>query len=152
MSSKAVTERDGKSTAPTMREPATETTAARGKGVAWGWPSRNKLIATYGDGANTGLDFEGAVGDPILAAANGKVTLVTNTLRGYGNLAVLKHEGGFVSVYAHASKILVAEGQMVMRGQKIAEIGASDSHRPKLHFEIRIDGKRTDPARYLPPL
>lgn len=139
----------GKSAPPTAESPI-EAPAAAGKSIMWGWPSRNKLTTTYEDGTNTGLDFEGAVGDPILAAASGKVTLVTNTLRGYGNLVVLKHEGGFVSVYAHASKVLVAEGQMVSRGQKIAEIGTSDSHQPKLHFEIRVDGKPTDPARYLP--
>ena len=150
-SSKPAPASDKKATAAT-REPSAETSAAPAKSIAWAWPSRNKLSATYGDGTNTGLDFEGAIGDPILAAANGKVTLVTNTLRGYGNLIVLKHEGGFVSVYAHASKVLVAEGQLVSRGQKIAEIGTSDSHRPKLHFEIRVDGKPTDPARYLPPL
>jgi len=118
--------------------------------VDWGWPTSNKLTAPFSDGGNKGLDFSGAVGDSILAAASGKVTLVTNSLRGYGNLIVVKHNATYLSVYAHNSRMLVTEGQSVSKGQKIAEIGNTDSDHPKLHFEIRREGKPVDPAKFLP--
>lgn len=118
--------------------------------IAWAWPTSNKVVATFSDGSNKGFDFEGKPGDPVLAAASGKVTLVTNSLRGYGNLIVVKHNASYLSVYAHNSKMLVKEGQSIAAGQKIAEIGSSDSDRPKLHFEIRREGKPVDPGKYLP--
>ena len=112
--------------------------------------SANKPTTLFSEGSNKGIKFDGAVGDPVLAAASGKVTLVTNSLRGYGNLIVVKHNTMWLSVYAHNSKMLVTEGQAVTKGQKIAEIGSSDSDRPNLHFEIRREGKPVDPAKYLP--
>ena len=119
--------------------------------LSWVRPSRNRLLSPYLEGINRGVDFDGAIGDPIVAATAGKVTLVTNALRGYGNLVVIKHDADYISVYKHASKILVREGQVVAAGQKIAEIGSSDSDRPKLHFEIRKSGRPVDPAKLLPP-
>lgn len=128
--------------------------AAKGasqKPIVWARPTQNKVLSPYLEGVNRGVDFDGEVGDAIVAAAAGKVTLVSNALRGYGNLVVIKHNANCISVYTHASKILVHEGDHVAKAQKIAEIGRSDSDRPKLHFEIRIDGKPVDPAKYLPP-
>lgn len=119
-------------------------------GIDWAWPSSNKVVATFGEGSSKGIDFEGKTGDPVLVAASGKVTLVTNSLRGYGNLIVVKHNATYLSVYAHSSKMLVTEGQTVSRGQKIAEIGNTDSDHPTLHFEIRREGKPVDPAKFLP--
>ncbi len=118
--------------------------------IIWAWPTSNKVTAPFNEGSNKGLDFNGAIGDPVLAAASGKVTLVTNSLRGYGNLIVIKHNTGYLSVYAHNSKMLVKEGQSVAKGQKIAEVGSTDSDRPNLHFEIRREGKPVDPAKFLP--
>ena len=118
--------------------------------IDWAWPSKNKVTETFSDGSNKGLDFDGSTGEPVMAAAAGKVTLVTNSLRGYGNLIVVKHNTTFLSVYAHNSKMLVSEGQTVTKGQKIAEIGESDADHPKLHFEIRREGKPVDPGKYLP--
>ncbi len=117
----------------------------------WAWPSTNKVSETFSEGSNKGLNFSGKIGEPVLAAAAGKVTLVTNSLRGYGNLIVIKHNTQYLSVYAHNSKMLVSEGQSIARGQKIAEIGSSDTDQPKLHFEIRREGKPVDPSKYLPP-
>lgn len=118
--------------------------------IDWAWPTANKVTTSFSEAGNKGLDFNGTVGDSVLAAASGKVTLVTNSLRGYGNLIVIKHNATYLSVYAHNSKMLVTEGQTVSKGQKVAEIGSSDSDHPNLHFEIRREGKPVDPAKYLP--
>ena len=93
----------------------------------------------------------GKSGDPVLAAEEGKVILANNTLRGYGNMIVVKHSATLISVYAHNSKMLVKEGQNVTKGQKIAEMGNTDADQVKLHFEVRLQGKPVDPLKYLPP-
>ncbi len=129
-------------------QPAAKATVA--SDIDWAWPSSSKVTTPFSDGGSKGLDFDGKLGDPVLAAAAGKVTLVTNSLRGYGNLIVVKHNASYLSVYAHNSKMLVAEGQTVTRGQKIAELGSTDTDRPNLHFEIRREGKPVDPAKFLP--
>ena len=71
-------------------------------------------------------------------------------LRGYGKLIIIKHNNTYLSVYAHNRELLVREGQRVNKGQKIAEMGNSDTNRIALHFEIRRLGKPVDPLRYLP--
>jgi lipoprotein NlpD len=100
--------------------------------------------------ANKGLDFGGRAGDPVLAAGDGKVVYAGSGLRGYGELVIVKHNTTFLSAYAHNRRILVKEGQQVTRGQKIAELGNTDSDAVKLHFEIRKQGKPIDPMLYLP--
>ncbi|TRZ66166.1 MAG: LysM peptidoglycan-binding domain-containing protein [Rhodocyclaceae bacterium] len=119
--------------------------------VEWAWPANGKLIANFVEGSNKGLDIAAAAGEPVLAAASGKVILVSSALRGYGNFVIVKHTTAYLSVYAHNSRILVKEEQQVTKGQKIAEIGSSDSDQPKLHFEIRHQGKPVDPLKFLPP-
>ena len=89
-------------------------------------------------------------GDPVLAASDGKVVYAGSGLRGYGELVIVKHNATFLSAYAHNRKILVKEGQQVTKGQKIAEMGNTDSETVKLHFEIRKQGKPIDPMLYLP--
>jgi lipoprotein NlpD len=86
----------------------------------------------------------------VLAAAEGKVVYAGAGLRGYGNLIILKHNNTFLSAYAHNKSLLVKEDQTVKKGQKIAEMGDSDSDRVKLHFEVRRQGKPVDPMKYLP--
>jgi lipoprotein NlpD len=71
-------------------------------------------------------------------------------LRGYGNLVIVKHNDTYLSAYAHTSRILVSEQEVVKAGQKIAEIGSTGTDKVKLHFEIRRNGKPVDPLRYLP--
>jgi lipoprotein NlpD len=117
----------------------------------WVWPGAGKVLATFNDNTNKGVDLAGAIGDPVLAAGSGKVVYVGAGLRGYGNMVILKHNNAFLSAYAHNSEVLVKEGQSVQKGQKIAALGNSDSDRPKLHFEIRRQGKPVDPLKYLPP-
>jgi lipoprotein NlpD len=118
--------------------------------VDWAWPGAGKLVAGFVEDKNKGIDLVGKIGDPVLAAAAGKVILVSNALRGYGNFVIIKHNNAFLSVYAHNSRILVKEEQSVSRGQKIAEVGNSDTDQPKLHFEIRRQGKPVDPTKFLP--
>lgn len=118
--------------------------------LEWVWPANGKLIANFVEGSNKGVDIAAATGEPVLAAAAGKVILVSSALRGYGNFVIIKHNATYLSVYAHNSRILVKEEQQVTKGQKIAEIGNSDSDQPKLHFEIRHQGKPVDPLKFLP--
>lgn len=116
----------------------------------WAWPASGKVMANFVEGSNKGLDIAGAIGEPVLAAASGKVILVSSALRGYGNFVIVKHNAAYLSVYAHNSRVLVKEEQQVAKGQKIAEIGSSDSDQPKLHFEVRHQGKPVDPLKFLP--
>ncbi|TBR14673.1 MAG: LysM peptidoglycan-binding domain-containing protein [Rugosibacter sp.] len=116
----------------------------------WIWPTNGKILEPFADGSSKGLDIAGKLGDPVLAAADGVVSYAGAGLRGYGNLVVLRHNATWLSVYAHNSKILVKEKQTVKRGQKIAEIGSSDAESPRLHFEIRQQGKPVDPQKILP--
>lgn len=125
--------------------------AAVEEGVEWGMPTRGKVIADYSKSANRkGVDIAGSQGQPILASASGKVVYSGSGLRGYGKLVIIKHNATFLSAYAHNNRLLVKEGQSVRKGQKIAEMGNSDTDQVKLHFEIRRMGKPVDPAKYLP--
>jgi len=119
--------------------------------VDWGWPARGKVVAGFSEATNKGLDIAGNLGDPVSASAPGRVVYSGSGLRGYGKLVIIKHNKTFLSAYAHNKDILVKEGQSVVKGQKIAEVGNTDSDTPKLHFEIRKLGKPVDPAKYLPP-
>ena len=119
--------------------------------VEWGWPVRGKVLAGFSEASNKGLDIAGKLGDPVIASAPGRVVYSGSGLRGYGKLVIIKHNKTYLSAYAHNKDILVKEGQNVIKGQKIAEIGSSDTDAPKLHFEIRKLGKPVDPATYLPP-
>ena len=119
-------------------------------GGQWKWPASGTVIAGFNESSNKGLDIGGAVGEPVYAAAAGKVVYAGSGLRGYGKLIVIKHNQEYNSVYAHNDKLLVKEDDQVTQGQKIAELGSSEADRPKLHFEIRKQGKAVDPTGYLP--
>lgn len=117
----------------------------------WGWPASGKILAKFSDSQNAkGMDIGGKAGQPVLAAAAGKVVYSGSGLRGYGKLIIIKHNKTFLSAYAHNSQILVKEGQVVPKGFKIAEMGGSDADQVELHFEIRQLGKPVDPMKYLP--
>ena len=120
--------------------------------VDWSWPARGKIVTGFSEAANLkGIDIAGASGQPVAASAGGKVVYAGTGLRGYGKLIIVKHNGTYLSAYAHNKEILVKEGQQVAKGQKIAEMGNTDADQVKLHFEIRRHGKPVDPLRYLPP-
>jgi len=133
--------------------PASASTAAAGGDDApnWIWPVPGPVLAGFDELKNKGLDLGGKAGDPVLAAADGRVVYVGAGLRGYGNLIILKHNNTYLTAYAHNQSLLVKEDQSVRKGQKIAEMGSSDSDRVKLHFEVRRQGKPVDPLKYLPP-
>jgi lipoprotein NlpD len=114
------------------------------------WPNNGALLASFDDVKNKGIDISGAAGDPVLASADGRVVYAGAGLRGYGNLVILKHNNTYLTAYAHNQKLLIKEDQTVKKGQKIAEMGSSDSDRVKLHFEVRRQGKPVDPSKYLP--
>lgn len=117
--------------------------------IDWSWPTTNKLTASF-SANNKGMEFTGKSGDAILAAADGKVVYAGNGLRGYGELVIVKHNATYLTAYGHNRKILVKEGQSVKRGQKIAEMGNTDTDKVKLHFELRKQGNPINPASYLP--
>ena len=129
--------------------PAASPAAAGDEDVAFSWPASGALLAGFDEVRNKGYDIAGKAGDPVLAAADGRVVYAGAGLRGYGNLIILKHNNTFLTAYAHNQALLVKEDQTVRRGQKIAEMGNTDADRVKLHFEIRRQGKPVDPARYL---
>ena len=118
--------------------------------VAWIWPGKGAVLAEFNEAKNKGVDIGGAAGDPVFAAADGKVVYAGAGLRGYGNLIILKHNATFLTAYAHNQALLVKEDQVVKKGQKIAAMGSSDTDHVKLHFEIRRQGKPVDPMKYLP--
>jgi lipoprotein NlpD len=135
--------------------PAKEETAAvtdpDEEGLEWGMPATGKVIGEFSESANRkGVDIAGKKGQAVVASASGKVVYSGSGLRGYGKLIIIKHNKTFLSAYAHNDQVLVKEGQSVSKGQKIAEMGSSDSDQVKLHFEIRKFGKPVDPAQYLP--
>jgi lipoprotein NlpD len=114
------------------------------------WPVKGKVLAEFAEPRRKGIDIDGKPGDPIVAAAPGHVTYIGSGIPGMGKLVVLKHDNGFITVYAHNRNILVKEKQAVARGQQIAELGSTDSERPKLHFQIRKGAAAVDPLLYLP--
>jgi len=116
----------------------------------WLWPAAGKVIGGFAEGSSKGIDLSGRIGDPVVASAAGKVIYAGSGIRGYGNLLILQHAPGVSSVYAHNSKLLAREGQQVAKGAKVAELGSTDTDQPKLHFEIRRQGKPVDPLKYLP--
>ncbi len=118
--------------------------------IPWLWPTAGKVVETFDDPRNKGIDIAGVEGASVQAAADGEVVYVGSAVRGYGNLVIVRHSDEFITAYAHNRKVLVAEKQAVKRGQAIAELGRSDADRPKLHFEIRHQGKPVDPLKYLP--
>ncbi|MBP0600850.1 peptidoglycan DD-metalloendopeptidase family protein [Herbaspirillum sp. LeCh32-8] len=116
----------------------------------WMWPTQGKS-APSGDSYKKGIDILGSEGQPVMAAAAGKVTYAGHGIRGYGNMVIIKHTPTLLSVYAHNKTIAVKEGQTVTRGQQIATMGNSDTSRVKLYFEIRRNGKPVNVMAMLPP-
>ncbi|RJG00468.1 peptidoglycan DD-metalloendopeptidase family protein [Noviherbaspirillum sedimenti] len=118
-------------------------------GISWIWPTDGRIVGSF-DGTKKGIDIGGKSGQPVVAAAGGKVMYAGSGIRGYGNLVIVKHTNNLLSAYAHNKTILVKEGQTVGKGDRIAEMGNTDADAVKLHFEIRQQGKPVDPAKFLP--
>ncbi len=135
--------------------PAAPASAVAGRtgdeAIDWAWPAGGPVIAVFDEGRGVkGVSIGGDAGAPVLAAADGRVVYAGSGLRGYGNLVIVKHNNTYLTAYAHNQKLLVREDQVVRRGQLIAEMGASDADRVKLHFEVRRMGKPVDPVQLLP--
>ena len=135
-------------TAPKVETPAKPAEPAVAEALDLVWPTDGKLVAGF-DAKRKGIDISGKLGQPVLAASAGQVSYV-GSMRGYGNLVIVRHNENFLSAYAHNKSIVVKEGQTVARGQKIAEMGNTDSDSVKLHFEVRQQGKPVDPTKFLP--
>jgi lipoprotein NlpD len=118
--------------------------------VNWMWPAQGAVVGSFEDTRSKGVAIGGKLGDPVYAAADGRVVYAGSGLRGYGNLVIIKHNETLLTAYAHNQALLVREDQVVRRGQKIAEMGSSDTDRVKLHFEVRRRGKPIDPTKVLP--
>ncbi len=118
--------------------------------INWMWPAAGPVATGFDETRSKGLAITGKAGDPVLAAADGRVVYAGSGLRGYGNLVIVKHNATYLTAYAHNQTLLVKDEQVVRRGQKIAEMGSSDAERVQLHFEIRRQGKPIDPQRLLP--
>lgn len=135
-------------------QPATDaqasSTLAEGS-VSFAWPVSGPILSRFDDNSNKGLNIGGTAGEPVKAAASGRVVYAGNGLRGYGNLIIIKHDATYLTAYAHNRALMVKEGDSVTRGQKIAEMGSTDAPRVMLHFEVRQQGKPVDPMKYLPP-
>lgn len=138
-------------TPPATPGAASDSNAGASGNVAFAWPVRGPLLGTFNDSTNKGVNIGGAAGDPVKASADGRVVYAGNGLRGYGNLIIIKHDATYLTAYAHNRSLMVKEGDAVTKGQKIAEMGNSDSDRVMLHFEVRRQGKPVDPLKYLPP-
>ena len=144
---------------PTVQKPAvmptapaipTQTVTNTVAGLQWAKPSPNRILTAFNpDQGIKGLRYDGKVGDPVYAAAAGQVVYAADGLKEYGNLVLIKHINGYVTAYAHNSKMLVKSGQNVTAGQKIAEMGATGTTRPMLEFQIRLNGKAIDPTSIL---
>jgi murein DD-endopeptidase MepM/ murein hydrolase activator NlpD len=142
--------------APVETAPASADTPAKAmpdkstEKVAFNWPVKGTVIRKHGEKSAKGIDIAGKLGEAVLATADGSVTYIGMGLRGYGNLIVVRHDSGFLSVYAHVRKILVKENDRVKRGQTIAELGDTEADRPKLLFQLRQGRNSLDPQKYLP--
>lgn len=142
---------------PATSGPAASATTGSGASAAaaesqanWVWPAAGRVLQSFEPGKTKGMTLSGTLGDPIIAVSDGKVIFSGQGPRGYGNLIIIKHPGDLLSVYAHNRAVLVKEGASVVRGQRIAELGDTDSDRPKLHFEVRRQGRPIDPIQMLP--
>ena len=138
-----------------MAEPAAEPKIeavkpdAPAPGIRLSWPAKGKVVEDFVDGKSKGIDIAGKLGDPIQAAGDGRVVYAGNSLRGYGNLVIVKHDNTYLTAYAHNRNLLVKEGDAVRKGQKIAEMGDTDANSVRLHFELRVNGKPVDPLPFL---
>lgn len=117
-------------------------------GIRLSWPAKGKVTEDFSE-KTKGIDIAGKLGEPVTAASDGKVVYAGNSLRGYGNLVIIKHDNTYLTAYAHNRTLLVKEGDAVKKGQRIAEMGDTDTNSVKLHFELRVNGKPVNPTPYL---
>ncbi|CAI3136035.1 Murein hydrolase activator NlpD [Acinetobacter calcoaceticus] len=141
-------------TPPATSVPSTNTTVASvapNSSLRWIKPTNGPVIQGFNLANNVkGIRYGGNQGDPIYAAADGQVVYAADGLKEYGNLVLVKHIDGYISAYAHNSKMLVKSGDNITAGQKIAEMGSTGASQVMLEFQIRLDGKPINPINLLP--
>ncbi|MFP3563543.1 peptidoglycan DD-metalloendopeptidase family protein [Paraburkholderia sp. SIMBA_030] len=125
-------------------------TMRHAKGVSLAWPASGKVVESFQAGETRGIEIGGKAGDPVRAAADGKVMYAGTGLNGYGSLIIVQHNKDFLTTYSHNRKLLVKTGDIVVQGQQIAEMGDEKNSRVSVGFELRRDGKPIDPMPYLP--
>ena len=133
-------------TASNNPAPDTSTPAISSKGAWLLWPAQGDVITKFGEGGSKGIDIGGKLGEPVKAAAAGRVVYAGSGLRAYGQMIIVKHSNDFLTAYAHNSKLLVREGDTVRQGATIAEMGTGPTNKPLLHFELRKSGQAVDPV------
>ena len=135
-----------------QRAASASTTSSASGNIEWHWPSQGRIVQRFRSdrpGAS-GIIFSGVKGDPVTAAAAGRVVYVGSALRGFGRLIIVKHNDDFITAYAHNDQLLVREQETVAAGQKIATMGDSDADDIRLRFELRYQGSSVNPEQYLP--
>lgn len=118
--------------------------------LSFQWPIKGKILKNFSQSDNKGIDIDGKIGQTVYAAEAGKVVYSGQGLIGFGNLVIIKHNELYLSAYANNSRLLVAEGQKVEKGQDIAQVGEAGYKKASLHFEIRKNGKSVNPLALLP--
>ena len=160
---KSTTKQVAKTTSTTVSKPKATTSKIvspvmkpyKGKSnIAWQWPIQGRLVESFNSKSETskGVDIAAKPGSSVLAAATGQVVYAGDGIQGYGNLLIIKHNDTYLSAYAYNNRLLVKEGDIVKRGQQIAQSGKGPQLDGRLHFEIRKDGKPVNPQSYLPKL
>ena len=148
----AASSRSSASTTTTRRESKPLPSIPAQPPPKWAWPTNGRINVKFGakPGTGTGILVNGKAGQPITAAASGRVVYAGSGLIGYGQLIILKHNDTYLSAYGYNASLLVKEGDQIKKGQKIATMGEGPERKPRLHFEIRRNGKPVNPRQYLP--
>lgn len=138
-------------TQPIVTNPTSNLITGKSASLRWVKPSNGPVLENYNLNTNIkGIRYGGNIGDDVFAAADGQVVYAADGLKEYGNLVLIKHINGFITAYAHNSKIIVKSGENVVAGAKIAELGSSGTTRAMLEFQVRLDGKPINPTNILP--
>ncbi|CAE6777550.1 hypothetical protein R69927_06697 [Paraburkholderia domus] len=147
-----MTQATAQSAAPSAAEAreVAQQTSRHANGVSLAWPAGGSVVEAFQPGETRGIEIGGKPGDPVRAAADGKVMYAGTGLNGYGSLIIVQHNKDFLTAYSHNRKLLVKIGDIVRQGQQIAEMGDENNSRVSLGFELRHDGKPIDPMPYLP--
>ncbi|QGZ56536.1 peptidoglycan DD-metalloendopeptidase family protein [Paraburkholderia acidiphila] len=124
--------------------------ARHANSVALVWPAHGRVVEPFAAGTTRGIEIAGKAGDPVIAAADGKVMYAGTGLNEYGSLIIVQHNKDFLTAYSHNRRLLVKTGDTVHQGQQIAEMGSENNDRVAVLFEVRRDGKPVDPMPYLP--
>ncbi|RQH08920.1 peptidoglycan DD-metalloendopeptidase family protein [Paraburkholderia dinghuensis] len=141
----------GASTSPAESRAVAAEVNRHARSVALVWPAQGQIVEGFQAGTTRGIEIAGKAGDPVRAAADGKVMYAGTGLNEYGSLIIVEHNKDFLTAYSHNRRLLVKTGDTVRQGQQIAEMGSENNNRVAVLFEVRRDGKPVNPMTYLPP-